>query len=207
MATPSASPGPALGESGDSVGNHRLRALQLQFHAGDLGNFTVIGPSGTGKTALLTFLIAQANSSNRAWCSSTRTAAPRSSSAQPAGATTTLAARRRSAGGSRCSSDTAENRTFLIDGLERLLALPGARLDAEERAILADAIDASYTQDAGHRRPAVPGARLFARGAPAPTPATWPRGWAPGARTANTPGCSTTPKTVSTSRPTCWALT
>ena len=33
----------------------------FNFHAGDLGNFTVIGPSGTGKTALLTFLIAQAN--------------------------------------------------------------------------------------------------------------------------------------------------
>jgi type IV secretion system protein VirB4 len=40
----------------------------------------------------------------------------------------------------------------LIAWLERLLAHAGAPLDAEERSILADAIDASYTQDAAHRR-------------------------------------------------------
>ena len=33
------------------------------------------------------------------------------------------------------------------------------------------------------------------------TPATWPRGWAPGATAASTPGCSTTPPTSSTPRP------
>ena len=32
----------------------------FNFHHGDLGNFTVIGPSGTGKTVVLTFLMAQA---------------------------------------------------------------------------------------------------------------------------------------------------
>jgi len=31
----------------------------MNFHVGDLGNFTVIGPSGTGKTVVLNFLLAQ----------------------------------------------------------------------------------------------------------------------------------------------------
>ncbi|MEL4403018.1 VirB4 family type IV secretion/conjugal transfer ATPase, partial [Shewanella algae] len=32
----------------------------FNFHKGDLGNFTVIGPSGAGKTVVMGFLLAQA---------------------------------------------------------------------------------------------------------------------------------------------------
>ena len=32
----------------------------FNFHAHDVGNFTVVGPTGTGKTVVLTFLLAQA---------------------------------------------------------------------------------------------------------------------------------------------------
>ena len=35
-------------------------AYFFNFHEDDVGNFTVIGPSGAGKTVLLTFLLAQA---------------------------------------------------------------------------------------------------------------------------------------------------
>ncbi|NQV85865.1 MAG: VirB4 family type IV secretion/conjugal transfer ATPase [Woeseiaceae bacterium] len=56
---------------GKATGNHWGDCVTLlettsgtpyafNFHHGDLGNFTVIGPSGTGKTVVLTFLMAQA---------------------------------------------------------------------------------------------------------------------------------------------------
>jgi type IV secretion system protein VirB4 len=58
----------SLGRAG---GNHWGEAVTLlettaagpyffNFHQSDLGNFTVIGPSGTGKTVILNFLLAQA---------------------------------------------------------------------------------------------------------------------------------------------------
>jgi type IV secretion system protein VirB4 len=57
--------------TGQASGNHWGDAITVlettsgtpyyfNFHKGDLGNFTVIGPSGTGKTVVLTFLLAQA---------------------------------------------------------------------------------------------------------------------------------------------------
>jgi type IV secretion system protein VirB4 len=124
----------------------------FNFHAGDLGNFTVIGPSGTGKTALLTFLIAQANKfkprvvffdKDRGAEIFIRAAGGRYdqlSPGEPSGLNPLQL------------PDTPENRTFLIEWLGRLLAHAGAPLDAEERSILADAVDASYAQASDHRR-------------------------------------------------------
>ncbi len=48
--------------------------------------------------------------------------------------------------------DTGENRVFLIDWLAQLLSAHGASLDAEDRAIIADAIDANFAQSEDHRR-------------------------------------------------------
>ena len=57
--------------SGKRTGNHWGEAISLlqtksatpyafNFHSGDVGNFTVVGPTGSGKTVVLTFLLAQA---------------------------------------------------------------------------------------------------------------------------------------------------
>ena len=124
----------------------------FNFHAGDLGNFTVIGPSGTGKTALLTFLIAQANKFKPRVVFFDKDRGAEIFIRAAGGRYDQLAPGEPSGLNPLRLPDTAENRTFLIEWLERLLAPAGARLDAEERSILADAIDASYTQDAGHRR-------------------------------------------------------
>ena len=61
--------------SGRQNGNHWGEAITklettsgtpywFNFHERDVGNFTVIGPTGTGKTVLLTFLMAQAQRLN-----------------------------------------------------------------------------------------------------------------------------------------------
>lgn len=124
----------------------------FSFHVGDLGNFTVIGPSGTGKTALLTFLIAQARKfrprvvffdKDRGAEIFIRAAGGRYDQLTPGEASGLNPLR---------LPDTPENRGFLSSWLEKLLTQNGEQLDAEERTILADAIDASYLQDPGHRR-------------------------------------------------------
>ncbi|WP_164738979.1 type IV secretion system DNA-binding domain-containing protein, partial [Xanthomonas sp. BRIP62415] len=57
--------------TGEAEGNHWGQALTLlettaagpyyfNFHTRDLGNFTIIGPTGSGKTVVLNFLLAQA---------------------------------------------------------------------------------------------------------------------------------------------------
>ncbi len=124
----------------------------FNFHAGDLGNFTVIGPSGSGKTALMSFLTAQAErfSPRVAWFDKDR------------GAETFI----RAIGGRYdvispgeptgfnplALPDTGENRAFLAEWLGTLLRTDEAKLDAEDRAVIADAIDASYAQRPDHRR-------------------------------------------------------
>jgi type IV secretion system protein VirB4 len=125
----------------------------FNFHAGDLGNFTVIGPSGTGKTALLTFLIAQANKFSPRVVFFDKDRGAEIFIRAAGGRYDQLAPGEPSGLNPLQLPDTAENRGFLIEWLERLLVQPGApALDAEERGILADAIDASYAQGPGHRR-------------------------------------------------------
>jgi type IV secretion system protein VirB4 len=124
----------------------------FNFHAGDLGNFTVIGPSGTGKTALLTFLIAQANRFKPRVVFFDKDRGAEIFIRAAGGRYDLLAPGEPSGLNPLQLPDTAENRTFLIEWLERLLSPAGPPLDAEERSILADAVDASYAQSPDHRR-------------------------------------------------------
>ena len=124
----------------------------FNFHSGDLGNFTVIGPSGSGKTVLLTFLLAQAERFRPrvVYFDKDRGAEPfiraaggrydRLSPGEPSGFNPLALA------------DTAENRAFLAEWLGLLLSGDGAALDAEDRTLIADAIDANYAQPPEHRR-------------------------------------------------------
>ena len=124
----------------------------FNFHAGDLGNFTVIGPSGTGKTALLTFLIAQANKFKPRVVFFDKDRGAEIFIRAAGGRYDQLAPGEPSGLNPLQLPDTPDNRTFLIEWLERLVAPAGAPLEAEERGILADAVDANYAQAADHRR-------------------------------------------------------
>jgi type IV secretion system protein VirB4 len=148
---------------GQAHDNHWGRAITVlettsfgpyhfNFHSGDLGNFTIIGPSGSGKTALLAFLLAQAErmrpriayfDKDRGAEGFIRAIGGRYevlSPGEPAGFNPLLL------------PDSGENRAFLAEWLARLLSAHGAMLDAEDRALIADAIAASYAGDISHRR-------------------------------------------------------
>ena len=124
----------------------------FNFHPGDLGNFTVIGPSGSGKTALITFLLAQAErlqpriayfDKDRGAEGFIRAIGGRYEVISP-GAPTGF--------NPLHLPDTGENRAFLADWLATLLRGDEARLDAEDRALIAEAIDANFDQPLALRR-------------------------------------------------------
>ncbi|MFT3763382.1 MAG: VirB4 family type IV secretion/conjugal transfer ATPase [Pseudoxanthomonas sp.] len=142
---------------GRADGNHWGAALSVletsaatpyffNFHRGDLGNFSVIGPSGSGKTVAMNFLAAQA-----------RRYAPRTVLFDKdrgseifvratGGHYSTLRSGEASGFNPLQLPDTANNRAFLRDWIERLVCAPGERLGVEEAAIVAQAVDASYAQ-------------------------------------------------------------
>ena len=149
--------------TGQAEGNHWGPAIAVlettsfgpyhfNFHNADLGNFTVIGPSGSGKTVLLTFLLAQAErlQPRIAYFDKDRGAEPfiRAiggrydviSPGEPTGFNPLALA------------DNAANRAFLADWLGQLLTAEGGALDAEDRAMIAEAVEANYAQAPGHRR-------------------------------------------------------
>jgi len=124
----------------------------FNFHSGDLGNFTVIGPSGSGKTALLTFLIAQAErlKPRVAYFDKDRGAEP---FIRAIGGRYDVIAPGEPTGFNPLTlEDTGENRAFLNEWLATLLREEGAPLGAEDRAVIADAVDANFAQSPSHRR-------------------------------------------------------
>ena len=124
----------------------------FNFHNGDLGNFTVIGPSGSGKTVLLTFLLAQADrfAPRIAYFDKDRGAEvfiramggryDQISPGEPTGFNPLAL------------SDAPANRAFLAEWVAQLVTIQGQTLDAEDRAEIAEAIDANFAQPEGHRQ-------------------------------------------------------
>ena len=149
--------------AGSSSGNHWGEAIttfettangpyHFNFHNGDLGNFTVIGPSGAGKTVLLGFLIAQARrlrprvvyfDKDRGAEIFIRAIGGRYDVLRP-GAPSGL--------NPLHLPDTPENRAFLAQWLERLVGPEKGVLDPEERALIVDAVDANFSEPPEHRR-------------------------------------------------------
>ena len=124
----------------------------FNFHSGDLGNFTVIGPSGSGKTALMTFLTAQAErfAPSIAWFDKDRGA---EGFIRAIGGRYDVISPGEPTGFNPLAlPDTGANRAFLADWLATLLRTDNAALDAEDRAIIADAIDANFTGPPDHRQ-------------------------------------------------------
>lgn len=165
--------------TGEAGGNHWGPAISVlettasgpyhfNFHQGDLGNFTCIGPSGSGKTVLLTFLLAQAErvSPRIAYFDKDRGAEPFIRAiggrydvlrpGEPTGFNPLLL------------PDEPANRAFLSEWLAQLLSGDGSVLSADDRAVVADAIDANFAQPPSHRR--LRFLRELFRGGRRPTP-------------------------------------
>lgn len=165
--------------TGEAEGNHWGPAISVlettasgpyhfNFHQGDLGNFTCIGPSGSGKTVLLTFLLAQAERVRPrvAYFDKDRGAEPFIRAiggrydvlrpGEPTGFNPLLL------------PDEPANRAFLSEWLAQLLSGDGSVLSADDRAVIADAIDANFAQPPTHRR--LRFLRELFRGGRRPTP-------------------------------------
>jgi len=149
--------------TGQAEGNHWGPAIAVlettsfgpyhfNFHNADLGNFTVIGPSGSGKTVLLTFLLAQAErlKPRIAYFDKDRGAEPFIRAI--GGRYDVISPGEPTGFNPLALEDTPANRAFLADWLGQLLSTEGAALDAEDRAMIAEAVDANYAQAPGHRR-------------------------------------------------------
>jgi type IV secretion system protein VirB4 len=148
---------------GQAEGNHWGSAIAVlettafgpyhfNFHQGDLGNFTCIGPSGSGKTVLLTFLLAQAERLKLriAYFDKDRGAEPFIRAI--GGRYDVLSPGEPTGFNPLAMADTPSNRAFLVEWVAQLLTAEGGVLDAEDRAMIADAIDANFAQPPGHRR-------------------------------------------------------
>ncbi|HEX7885730.1 MAG TPA: VirB4 family type IV secretion system protein [Phenylobacterium sp.] len=149
--------------TGQADGNHWGPAIAVlettafgpyhfNFHNGDLGNFTVIGPSGSGKTVLLTFLLAQAErlKPRIAYFDKDRGAEPFIRAI--GGRYDVISPGEPTGFNPLALPDTPGNRAFLAEWVGQLLTADGDMLDSEDRAMIADAIDANFAQPAGHRR-------------------------------------------------------
>ena len=125
----------------------------FNFHSSDVGNFTVVGPTGTGKTVILNFLLAQAQ----------RHKPPAFFFDRDRGAELFI----RALGGWYGAfqpgepsglnplqlADTAANRTFLRDWLAAMLRPPGgAPLSATDQAVIAEAVAANFDVPPAARR-------------------------------------------------------
>ena len=149
---------------GSATGNHWGDCVTLlettsgtpyafNFHHGDLGNFTVIGPSGTGKTVVLTFLMAQAQrfdpfsvffDKDRGAELFIRAIGGQYSVVRPGHPTGFNPLQ---------LADTPVNRAFLRDWLAELVRpLDGAALTSTDYGVIADAVDANYHAPPEHRR-------------------------------------------------------
>ena len=128
-----------------------LGPYHFNFHNGDLGNFTVIGPP-IGKTVLLTFLLAQAErlKPKIAYFDKDRGAEPFIRAI--GGRYDVLSPGEPTGFNPLALPDTPGNRAFLAEWVAQLLTSEGETLDSEDRLMIADAIDANFAQPASHRR-------------------------------------------------------
>ena len=125
----------------------------FNFHHGDLGNFTVIGPSGTGKTVVLTFLMAQAQRFKPRAVFFDKDRGAEIFIRAMGGSYSLIRPGRKTGFNPLQLPDTPSNRSFLRDWLGQLLKpLDGTTLSASDRGIIADAIEANFDQESKYRR-------------------------------------------------------
>lgn len=147
---------------GEAAGNHWGPAITVlettsaspyyfNFHKGDLGNFTVIGPSGAGKTVLLTFLTAQARKVSPSVFYFDKDRGAEIFIRAVGGRYDLIRPGEPTGFNPLALEDTAGNRAFLSEFVGRLVST-GEPLSPDERAMIAEAVDANYAQAPRYRR-------------------------------------------------------
>ena len=125
----------------------------FNFHSADVGNFTVVGPTGTGKTVVLTFLLAQAQRHRPVSFFFDRDRGAELFIRAIGGWYASLRPGEPSGLNPLQLPDTPSNRTFLRDWLATLLRPPdGLTLSATDQAVIAEAVAANFEVEPDKRR-------------------------------------------------------
>ncbi len=124
----------------------------FNFHHGDLGNFTIIGPSGAGKTVVLNFLLAQARKFDPRIIFFDKDRGAELFLRAIGGRYDVLRPGVSSGLNPLLLEDNAENRQFLLSWLSRLLSEPGRTLPGQDLSRLKVAIDANMAAPLSYRR-------------------------------------------------------
>ncbi len=144
---------------GSMTGNHWGEAISLfettsstpyffNFHAADLGHFTVIGPSGSGKTVVLNFLTAQAQKLKPRTIVFDKDRGAEIFIRALGGHYAQLTPGEPTGFNPLQLPDSAANRAFLVDWLRAMLVPK----DSEEERLIATAVDVAYDNDPKFRR-------------------------------------------------------
>ncbi|MBE5075063.1 VirB4 family type IV secretion/conjugal transfer ATPase [Erythrobacteraceae bacterium E2-1 Yellow Sea] len=144
---------------GQASGNHWGDAVTLlettsatpfffNFHHGDLGNFSVIGPSGSGKTVVMNFLAAQAQKFSPRTILFDKDRGAELFIRGIGGRYDRITAGVPTGFNPLALPDSPVNRAFLRDWLGVMLKAEGP----EELAMISQAVDAAYANDASLRR-------------------------------------------------------
>lgn len=120
----------------------------FNFHAGDLGHFTVIGPSGSGKTVAINFLVAQAQKFRPRTILFDKDRGSEIFIRALGGHYATIEPGQCTGFNPLQLDDTPSNRAFLVDWLNALLNPK----DSDEEALIANAVDVAFQNDPTLRR-------------------------------------------------------
>lgn len=150
--------------AGKRTGNHWGECIALlettsatpyafNFHSSDVGNFTVVGPTGTGKTVVLNFLLAQAQRHEPAAFFFDRDRGAELFIRAIGGWYGAFQPGEPSGLNPLQLEDTPANRTFLRDWLAALARNPdGTPLSATDQAVIAEAVAANFDVPPSSRR-------------------------------------------------------
>jgi type IV secretion system protein VirB4 len=149
--------------TGEPAGNHWGPAITVlettastphffNFHAGDLGNFTIIGPSGAGKTVVLNFLAAQAQRVRPRTILFDKDRGSEIFIRAVGGRYANIRAGQRTGFNPLQLPDSSANRGFLRRWLAQLTSRSGQPLSPAEEAVIAGAVNANYDQPPALRR-------------------------------------------------------
>ena len=150
--------------AGKRTGNHWGECISLlettsatpyafNFHSSDVGNFTVVGPTGTGKTVVLNFLLAQAQRHKPAAFFFDRDRGTELFIRAIGGWYGAFQPGESSGLNPLQLADTPANRTFLRDWLAALARNPdGTPLSATDQAVIAEAVAANFDVPPAARR-------------------------------------------------------
>ncbi|OGP09028.1 MAG: hypothetical protein A2048_06000 [Deltaproteobacteria bacterium GWA2_45_12] len=123
----------------------------FNFHANDVGHTTIIGPTGTGKSVLLNFLIAQCFKFPCKLFFFDKDRGGEIFIRAMNGAHSTLGISQPSGFNPLRLPDTPENRAFLTEWLQLLLTHPKESLSPEDLTKISEAIEGNFKLDDLHR--------------------------------------------------------